>query len=145
MLLISDGGCGTNGEEGECIHTVNDNNHNKVTSDYVSRFTFEELVEANGGKRYPQEKYKVIRHGAIHLSRREPTEAEIAFYTLLRRHHEIQTEPWERMETPSITGRFPVIDTWLFHTSGNSILHSRLHGISCGNDNMTVQSCKEVM
>ena len=124
----------------ECVHKVNDSNRKRVTSDYVSRFTFDDLVKANGGKRFPEEKYKVIRHAAIHLSRREPTEAEIAFYTLLWRHHEIQAEPWNRMETFDV-GKYPVIDTWLFHTSGKSTLHSRLHGIPCGGNSMSVPSC----
>ncbi len=111
----------------DCIYKVDDSDRSKVTSDYVSRFTFDELIDSNGGTRFPEERFKVVRNAAIHISSRLPSEAEVVFYTLLWRHHETETEPWERLEE----GR-PPLEPWYFHTGGHSVLHSRLHGIDCG-------------
>ena len=135
----TDGGCGEDEKydhDKACVIPVNENDRSKVTSSYVSRFSFEDLVNANGGKRYPEEKFKVVRHAAVHVSSREPSEAEIAFYTLLWRHHEVETEPWQRINVRSF------IEPWQFHTSGNSILHSRLHGIDCGANSFSTRSCE---
>jgi len=107
----------------------------------VSRFTFMQLVNANGGKRFPEKKFNVIRHAAVHISSREPSEAEITFYTLLWRHHEVATEPWERLKDIHGDNRQSV-DNWQFHSGGHSILHSRLHGIDCGDDtSLQTPSC----
>lgn len=131
----TDGGCGTGNGQKSCTIAVNDSDRSHVTSDYVRRFTFNDLVNANGGKRYPTKKFETVRHAAIHISSRAPSEAEITFYTLLWRHHEVATEPHERI------GNAAPIQPWNFHTRGNSILHSRLHGIDCGTDNLSVPSC----
>eukprot|EP00592_Proboscia_alata_P008002 CAMPEP_0194353762 /NCGR_PEP_ID=MMETSP0174-20130528/2011_1 /TAXON_ID=216777 /ORGANISM="Proboscia alata, Strain PI-D3" /LENGTH=847 /DNA_ID=CAMNT_0039122437 /DNA_START=193 /DNA_END=2736 /DNA_ORIENTATION=+ len=122
----TDGGCGSQESQKPCVNTVDDSDRSAVTSNYTERFTAKELVNANGGKRFPEKKFNTVRHAAIHISSREPTEAEIVFYTILWRHHETETEPWER-----INNKHP-IQPWSFHTSGKSILHSRLHGIECG-------------
>ena len=135
----TDGGCGQS-EQNPCVMKVDDSNRSRVTSEFVSRFTFNQLVKAVGGKRYPAKKFNVVRHAAVHLSAREPTESEITFYTLLWRQHEIQKTPWKRIPGPNARERYP-IDTWYFHTSGNSILHSRLHGIDCGDNSEAVPSC----
>lgn len=126
----TDGSCGTHADQKPCVHTVDDSDRNRVTSDVVSRFTFRQLKRAVGGKLYPEKKFKVIRHAAVHLSMREPTESDITFYTLLWRQHEIQKTPWERPKDYRDSQRFPIIP-WYFNTGGNSILHSRLHGIDC--------------
>lgn len=139
----TDGGCGNRNqpEQTPCVNKVDDSNRSRVTSDFVSRFTFKQLVNAVGGKRYPAKKFNVVRHAAVHLSAREPTESEITFYTLLWRQHEIQKTPWKRIpEKNTSVERYP-IDTWYFHTRGNSILHSRLHGIDCGDNSEAVPSC----
>jgi len=129
----TDGGCGTLGDQGQepCVHTVDDSDWNRVTSNFVSRFTFGQLKNAVGGKRFPEKKFDVIRHAAVHLSMREPTESEITFYTLLWRQHEIQKTPWKRLKnTYNNLEAYPIVP-WYFNTGGKSILHSRLHGIDC--------------
>lgn len=126
-------GCGTHEGQLPCITKVDESDRSRVTVNYLSRFTFMQLVNANGGKRFPVKKFNVVRHAAVHISSREPSEAEITFYTLLWRHHEVATEPWERINGRDGKGRKPV-DNWQFHTGGHSILHSRLHGIDCGDD-----------
>lgn len=137
----TDGGCGSHPGQTPCITKVDDSDRSRVTSDIVSRFTFDQLVNAVGGERYPAKKLNVVRHAAVHLSAREPTESEITFYTLLWRQHEIQKTPWKRFPYWANTSERYPIQTWYFHTSGNSILHSRLHGIDCGDNGEAVPSC----
>jgi len=155
----TDGGCGKDGDRRrtsafgskhisdiskaaetrpDCIHTVDDSDRSKVTSDYVSRFTLDELIDTNGGNRFPEDRFKVVRNAAIHISSRLPSEAEIVFYTMLWRHHETEIEPWQRLEE----WKFP-IEPWYFHTGGHSVLHSRLHGIDCGEGGKNVPSCND--
>lgn len=136
----TDGYCGTGDDQKPCKIKVNDSDRSHVTSDYVKRFTLSDLIDANGGKRYPIKKFNTIRHAAIHISSRPPSEAEITFYTLLWRHHEVETQPYERLKQPWGAHREPV-EPWNFHTRGNSVLHSRLHGIDCGTDDLSVPSC----
>jgi len=120
----------------ECVYKVDASDRSKVASEYVSRFTLDELIDANGGTRFPEERFKVVRNAAIHISSRLPSEAEIVFYTMLWRHHETEVEPWNRLEE----GR-PPVEPWYFHTGGHSVLHSRLHGIDCGEGGADVPSC----
>jgi len=136
----TDGGCGTGDGMKPCTVAVDDSDRSRVTSDYVKRFTLDDLVKANGGKRYPAKKFNTIRHAAVHVSTRAPSEAEIVFYTLLWRHFEVGTQPHERVSGPGMGYKDP-IETWNFHTGGKSILHSRLHGIDCGTDTISVPSC----
>ena len=98
----TDGGCGNRNqpEQTPCVNKVDDSNRSRVTSDFVSRFTFKQLVNAVGGKRYPAKKFNVVRHAAVHLSAREPTESEITFYTLLWRQYQRQRTPWKRIPEP---------------------------------------------
>lgn len=92
----TDGGCGEHHGQSPCTTKVHDADRQHVTSDFVTRFTFDGLVKANGGPRDPATKFRIIRHGAVHVSNRLPSEAEIAFYTLLWRSHETETEPYDR-------------------------------------------------
>lgn len=87
------------------------------------------------GSRFPKKKNQVIRNAAIHFSLREPSEAEITFYTLLWRYQETATEPWQLLEDKYGRPSFPSVP-WNWVTGGDSILHSRLHGIDCGNNNL---------
>merc|ERR1712176_694354 len=112
-----------------------DSDRSHVTSDYVSRFTLDDLIQAHGGTRYPNEKFETVRHATIYVSSRLPSEAEIVFYTLLWRHHEVESEPYQRIPYPSGSAK-QAIQPWLFHTQGKSVLHSRLHGIDCGDDDL---------
>jgi len=140
-----DFGCGTSQpDQKPCTTKVDDSDKSKITADYVTRFTLEDVIEANGGRRYPTKKNQTIRHASILLSNRLPAEAEIIFFTLLWRHHEAATEPWERKRNPNYQPGvvlLPAILPWNAHARGNSILHSRLHGIDCGIDNIGVASC----
>jgi len=123
-------------------HTVDDSDRSRVTSSYVSRFTFEELVAANGGPRRPPVRtVRDLRHGAVYVGQRTPSDAELAFYTMLWRHQEIERQPWGRV--PRAGRRFnreDVLITWLYNTNGLSALHSRFHGIPCGGG-LQVPSC----
>jgi len=133
----TDGGCGDDGHDKPCVVKVNDDNRSKVTSEVVTRFTLNELIEANGGKRFPKKKFNVLRHAAVQLSARIPNEAEIAFFTMFWRHQEIETKPWDRT---SLFSKHAIVP-WNFATSGNSVLHSRLNGINCGSGSRWVPSC----
>jgi len=137
----TDGGCGTQEpEQTPCVIPVDDTDPSNVKSTYVSRFTLDELITANGGKRYPAKKFNVIRNGAVYVSTREPTEAEITFYTLIWRQFETYDEPWERTNNHHGDARYPM-SSWNFQTSGKSRLHTRLHGIDCGAAGSSVPSC----
>ena len=96
----TDGGCGSHPGQTPCVTTVNDSNRSRVTSDFVSRFTFDQLANAVNGERYPAKKLNVVRHAAVYLSAREPTESEITFYTLLWRQYQRQRTPWKRIPEP---------------------------------------------
>lgn len=57
----TDGGCGTEDHhEKQCMIPVNDDDPNAVTSTFVQRFTLNQLVKANGGKRFPAKKFDVM-------------------------------------------------------------------------------------
>ena len=71
------------------------NHPNGVTSTFVQIFTLNQLVKANGGKRFPSKNFNVLRHPTA-LAARPPSDAEISFYTLFWRQQKIATEPWER-------------------------------------------------
>jgi len=127
-----------------CKTKVNDKDRSKVTADYITRFTLSDLIKANGGRRYPTKKFNTIRHAAIFVSSRVPSQAEIEFYTLLWRHHEVAKEPYERKAYDDLGNEVAykeAIQSWSVHTKGHSVLHSRLHGIDCGTDNLFVPSC----
>lgn len=128
----TDGGCGT--EEGifPCVYSVDDSNRNRITSNFVSRFTFDELVHANGGTRDPLTRaVNDLRHASIHIGQRLPSEAEMTFYTMLWRHHEVETGIWDRF--PHLDGRrIEPLATWHFQSAGRSNLVSKLHSIPCG-------------
>lgn len=51
MGFDTDGGCGSEGKQ--CMIPVNDDDPNAVTSTFVQRFTLNQLVKANRGKRFP--------------------------------------------------------------------------------------------
>lgn len=138
----TDGGCGNNDPEMEpCTITVDDSDRSRVTSDFVSRFTFQELVAVNGGPRNPPRRAEPdLRHGVIMIGQREPVEAELTLYTMLFRHQEVDQNPWQRNED---RGRKTPVYTWLYMSQGYSALHSRLHGIDCGGG-LQVPSCTGV-
>lgn len=138
--------CGTGEDQTPCVTKVDDSDRSSITADFVSRFTLDDLISANGGIRYPTKKFNTIRHAAIHVSSRVPSASEIEFYTLLWRHHEVATQPWERKPPKCDDSQDPAwwkeaIQPWNHHTQGKSVLHSRLHGIDCGTDNLSVPSC----
>ena len=137
----TDGGCGTHDGQFPCRVEVDDRDRNKVSSNTVSRFTFEDLVRANGGPRDPKKKFSVIRHAAIHISSRVPSEAEITFYTLLWRHQETATKPVDRI-LDRFGGNKRPIESWRFMTNGTSRLLSKLHGIDCGDGGESIPSCR---
>lgn len=140
----TDGGCGTEDDhEKPCIIPVNDDDPNAVTSTFVQRFTLNQLVNANGGRRFPTKKFRVIRHATALVSARPPTDAEIVFYTLFWRQQEIATEPWERVVDDNNVKKYP-FDAWNFHSRGHSIIHSRLHGIDCGGNSDNIPSCSSI-
>lgn len=140
---VDSGGCGSDSEDPDrkqCDHKVDESNRNKITSDYVERFTFDELVQANGGRRWPPKRaVRDLRHGAVYIGQRMPVDAEIVFYTMLWRHQEVQRYPWGRVPRPG-RDREDVLITWLYTTNGLSTLHSRFHGIECGGG-LQVPSC----
>lgn len=133
----TDGGCGfdaedPNPEQPQCTIAVDDSDRTSISSSFVSRFTFEDLVDANGGPRDPPLRaVPDLHHGAVYVGQRVPSESEMTFYTMFWRHHEIERIPHARV--PSFDGRRrEPISTWLYATSGLATLHSRLHGINCG-------------
>jgi hypothetical protein len=137
----TDGGCGEEDiHEKKCVLTVDDSDRSKVTSEFVTRATFQELVDSNGGARFPQRKFDVIRHANVIISSRIPTEAEITFHTIFWRQMEIMAEPWERISNVEGLQQSPML-SWRFETGGKSVLHSRLHGIDCGESSSSVPSC----
>jgi len=124
----------------QCSYKVNDSNRSRVTSDYVERFTFQQLVDANGGPRWPPKRAeKDLRHGAVYIGQRMPTDAEFVFYTLIWRYREVERYPYERVPKPG-SDRADVLISWLYTTNGASTLHSRYHGIPCGGGKQ-VPSC----
>jgi len=137
----TDGSCG---EEDfhvkKCVYTVDDSNRSKVKSEFVTRASFEELVDSNGGSRFPERKFDVIRNGNVIYSARIPTEAEITFHTLFWRQMEIMAEPWERINDDKDAQQHPML-SWRFETGGKSVIHSRLHGIDCGENSSSIPSC----
>ena len=141
----TDAGCGFNAEDPDpeqppCAVTVDDTDRNAIRTSQVERYTFDDLVSANGGRRDPPLRAeKDLRHGFILLSQRQASEAEMTLYTMLMRHHEVENVPHARLPTANGDRQNPLV-TWLYTTQGKSTLHSKLHGISCGGG-LQVPSC----
>eukprot|EP00550_Attheya_septentrionalis_P003205 CAMPEP_0198286700 /NCGR_PEP_ID=MMETSP1449-20131203/5698_1 /TAXON_ID=420275 /ORGANISM="Attheya septentrionalis, Strain CCMP2084" /LENGTH=823 /DNA_ID=CAMNT_0043984485 /DNA_START=392 /DNA_END=2864 /DNA_ORIENTATION=+ len=121
--------------------SVDESNTKRIKATHVTRFTLEDLIDANGGEREPKRKWNLIRHASVHVSIRRPSEAEIVFYTLLIRHFDEETRPHERR--PDFWGnRREVIYPWKFSSHGLSKLHSKLNGIDCCNKKSTDIHCE---
>eukprot|EP00978_Attheya_sp_CCMP212_P004610 scaffold10049_cov70-Attheya_sp.AAC.2 len=121
--------------------SVDESNTKRIKATHVTRFTLEDLIDANGGEREPKKKWNLIRHASVHVSIRRPSEAEIIFYTLLMRHFDEETRPHERQ--PDFWGsRRDVIYPWKFSSHGLSKLHSKLNGIDCCNNTSTDIHCQ---
>lgn len=142
MGADTDGGCGLNSKNGNCTIPVTVTNRTRITSPYVSRFTFEDLVQGAGGLRDPPfRREKDFRSAPIHIGQRVPSEAEMVFRTLFWRYQESESEPWTRTTNAFNNRRVPLV-TWSYTTNGRSTIHSKLHGIPCGGG-IQVKSCKD--
>lgn len=138
----TDGGCGSEPDQTPCTVVVDDSNRSQITSSQVERYTFEDLVDVNGGRRDPPLRAESdLRHGLIVVTQRQPSEAEVALYTMLMRHHEVETLPHARLASVFGDRQNPLV-TWSYTTQGRSALHSRLHGIACGGG-LQVPSCSD--